>query len=131
LSEILNFDKNNIKNHLVKVTAVNIEIKIQIQRFTANHLIIEVQNQIRIAQVIKDEIFESLIDVHALSNQISTDCKRFFQDILSSFILSNIRIFASTAIHIESMIQAIQASVKTIGSQKAQEIFNNQSKINA
>jgi len=131
LSEILNLDKNKIKNHLVKVTAVNIEIKIHIQRFTANHLIIEVQNQIRIAQVISEETFESLIEVHALSNHISTDCKIFFQVCFSSFILSKIRMFASTAIQIESTIQAIHARVSTTGNQKAQEIFNNQSKMNA
>lgn len=74
-------------------------------------------------------MFESLIEVQALSNQISIDWRRFFQEALSSFILSKIRIFASTAIQIESIIQATQAKVITIGIQNAQEIFNNQSRI--
>jgi hypothetical protein len=55
----------------VTVIAVNIEIKIPIARATANPLTEPVPNQNKIAAVIREETFESRIELHAIVNPIS------------------------------------------------------------
>ena len=72
-------------------------------------------NQKSIALVIKVETLLSLMDVHALLNPISIAEVNVRPNLNSSFILSKIRMLASTAIPIERMKAATPASVKVMG----------------
>ena len=81
----------------------------------ANPLIKAVPCQNNTTAEMIDEILASRIDAHARLNPVSTDAYRFFPFLISSFIRSKIRIFASTAIPIEIMNPAIPADVKVTG----------------
>jgi hypothetical protein len=74
-----------------------------------------VPNWNRIKLVIKLEILESRIEVHALAKPASIAKTRFFPQRISSFIRSNIKMLASTAMPIERINPAIPASVRVIG----------------
>ena len=78
--------------------AVKSETAIPSPKVKANPLIIEVPNQNKIRDVSIPEKLESLIEVHALPKPASTASLIFLPFLLSSFILSNIRMLASTAI---------------------------------
>jgi hypothetical protein len=95
--------------------AVNIETKTPIPSVSANPFIADVPSQNRIIEVIIEEMFESLIDSHALEKP---SCKASCIDLpflISSFILSKIKTFASTAIPIERINPAIPAAVRVTG----------------
>ena len=64
--------------------------------------------------MIRVDIFESLIDVHALENPSSIAVAFGFPCLNSSFILSKIKMFASTAIPIERIKPAIPERVRVI-----------------
>jgi len=105
----------NLKNVRVTVIAENMLIKIPMSSVTANPFTTLVPNQIRIMDVIILETFESLIEVHALLNPSSIAPGRLLPTRSSSFILSKIKIFASTAIPTERINPAIPARVKVTG----------------
>ena len=73
---------------------------------------------------IKLETFESRIELHALLNPSSKDVCKSFPNFNSSFILSKINTFASTAIPTERINPATPANVKVTGI-----ILNNASTI--
>lgn len=86
-----------------------------IKKVRANPLIKEVPNQNKIKEVIMLEIFESLTESQALLNpwEIDSETPSLFAS--SSFILSKIKTFASTAIPSEIINPAIPAAVNVTG----------------
>ena len=96
------------------VIAENIETTTPIARTRANPLIVPVPKLYRIKLVISVETFESRIEVQALENPNSTDTFLLFPFLISSRVLSKIKIFASTAIPIERINPAIPAKVSVI-----------------
>jgi hypothetical protein len=107
----------------VTVIAVNIETKTPIARATAKPLTGPVPIKYKIEAVIKEEIFESLIEDQALLNPDSSACLGFLPHLFSSFILSKIKILASTAIPIDKINPAIPARVKVIGGSKKKPVL--------
>ena len=69
-------------------------------------------NQNNIPPVIRVETLPSLIAGHALLNPIFIEDKRVLPELSSSFMRSNISIFASTAIPIERIVAARPASTR-------------------
>ena len=103
------------KNVRLTVMAENMLIIIPTPKVRAKPFIILVPIQKRMPAVIKLEMLESLIDNHARLNPSEmTDCK-FFPFFNSSFILSNIKILASTAMPTDKMNPAMPAAVKVTG----------------
>ena len=104
----------NIKciKFLVIVIALNIETATPIARVNANPFTILVPQKYKIAQVIIVVIFESKILVNALSNPELIAVNNVLPAFNSSFVLSKIKILASTAIPIDKIKPAIPASVK-------------------
>ncbi len=74
--------------------------------------------------MIIEEILESLIDNQALLNPFSYALYRSSPDLYSSFALSKIKIFASTAIPIDKIKPATPASVIVIPHGVNVEILN-------
>jgi hypothetical protein len=100
---------------LVMVIAESIETKTPIPRVNAKPLINEVPNQKRIMAVIILEIFESRIENHALEKPAEIESATVLLERNSSFILSNIRTLASTAMPMEIINPAIPAAVIVTG----------------
>ena len=96
---------------MVIVIALNIETSTPIARVKAKPLTMLVPQQYRIAQVIIVVILESKILVKALSNPELIAVKSVLPAFSSSFVLSKINMFASTAIPILRMKPAIPARV--------------------
>lgn len=94
--------------------AVNNETIIQIANIAQNHFIKFIQNMNNISAIKSQVIFESQIADQELLNHISNESFILFHKASSAFILSKIRIFASIAIHIDSISHAIDAKVNTI-----------------
>jgi hypothetical protein len=86
---------------------------IQIASINQNHFIIFIQNTKRMIAVISHVKFESQIADQDSLNQEPVASKIVSPSLNFSLILSKIKIFASIAIHIESITQAIEAIVKT------------------
>ena len=106
---------NSPRNVLDTEIAVSIEITTPTANVTAKPLIIGAPKLYKIQQVMSVEVFESRIELQAREKPISNDDFTDFPDRNSSFIRSNIKMFASTAIPTESTNPAIPASVRTIG----------------
>ena len=103
------------KNVRLTVMAENILIRIPTPNVRANPLIMLVPIQKRMPAVIKLEMLESLMESHArLKPSETADCK-FFPFFNSSFILSNIKMLASTAMPTDRMNPAMPAAVKVTG----------------
>src|SRR3990167_2674485 len=81
----------------------------------ANPLTIEVPKAYSIVAVISEETFEAQIDDQARLNPKSRALTFDLPQRSSSFILSNIKILASTAIPIDKINPAIPAKVKVTG----------------
>lgn len=79
-----------------------------------NHLIILIPNTKSMIETISPVRLESQIALKEESNHFCTACSSLFHLRISSFILSNISIFASIAIPIDRTSPAILASVRTI-----------------
>jgi hypothetical protein len=86
---------------------------IQRANINQNPLIILIPNIKRIAATISPVIFASQIAENDLSNHVLTASLRSAHFLSSSFTLSNMSIFASIAIPIESTNPAIEARVNT------------------
>ncbi len=106
---------NHLKKFLVTIIAENMLAIIPIAKVNANPLIMLVPSQNRITQVISEETFESRIDVHALLNPSSTAPAKLLPAFNSSFVLSKIKMFASTAMPIERINPAMPAKVRVTG----------------
>jgi len=78
-----------------------------------NHLIIFIQKINKIKAIIRPVRLLSHIADQDLPNHSSTDFLSLCPSLILSLILSKISIFASIAIPIESINQAIEARVKT------------------
>ena len=103
------------KNVRLTVIAENMLIKIPTPKVRAKPLIMLVPIQNRIPAVIKLDMLESLMESHArLKPSETADCK-FFPFFNSSFILSNIKMLASTAMPTDRINQAMPAAVKVTG----------------
>ena len=89
--------------------------KIPIARVKAKPLTEPVPRKNRIAEVIKDELLESLIELQALLKPSSIAKLTVLPDLNSSRRRSKIKMLASTAIPIERMKPAIPARVKVTG----------------
>ena len=111
-------------NVLDIVIAVNILTNTPMASVTAKPLITGMPEIYRIRQVMRVEIFESLMLVQALLKPASIPTATELPARISSFIRSNIRILASTAIPILSIKPAIPASVNTIGDWVMPESLN-------
>ena len=99
----------------VTVIAVNILINTPIINVRAKPLIMLVPKKYKITQVMIVVILESKIDVNALSKPALIAVNNVLPAFSSSFVLSKIRIFASTAIPILSIKPAMPASVSVTG----------------
>ena len=97
------------------VIAVNILTNTPMPRVTAKPLIIGIPERYKIKQVISVDTLESRILVQARLNPASIPAWTELPSRTSSFMRSNIKMFASTAIPILSTKPAMPASVKTIG----------------
>lgn len=108
---------NIIESHnrktLETYIAVKREITIHIQSINQNHLIILIQKINSISETNNHVKLESQIADQDLLNHISVESRRLFHFLISSFILSNMRIFASIAIQIDKINHAIDARVNT------------------
>ena len=91
------------------------EMEIPIAKVMAKPRTIPEPNQYKIAQVIREEILESRIEGKALANPNLSEVAKSLPSLNSSFILSKIRILASTAMPIERINPAIPAKVKVTG----------------
>ena len=111
----MNCARNKI-NILETHIAVKSETTIQIASIAQNHFIIFIPKINKISATKSQVIFESQIAVQECLNQVFIASFIFFHCWNSYFILSNIRIFASIAIQIDIINQAIEARVKTIQS---------------
>ena len=100
--------------NLVTSSAIIREMIIPIDRVTANPRTIDVPIMNSIDAVSRVDTFEAQIELHARLNPVSAAVCNIFPFFSSSFIRSNIRTFASTAIPIERIIPAIPARVKTM-----------------
>lgn len=97
---------------LIKYTENKLTI-IPIPNVSQNHLIILIPNINRINETISPVILESQIAEKDCWKPIFCASSNFFPFRSSSFILSNIKTFASMAIPIESTSQPREASVCT------------------
>ena len=104
--------KRNVREIII---AVSMEIKTPKPKVRAKPFIEDVPNQKRIIAVMMEEMFESRIESHARENPSCIESLRDFPLFSSSFILSNIKMFASTAIPIERINPAIPAAVSVTG----------------
>src|SRR3990167_1506422 len=95
--------------------AVNIVIKTPTARVRAKPFTTDVVSKYNTKHVSNVVIFESLIDGQALDEPSLIACANVLPCLNSSFILAKIKIFASTAIPIDSINPAIPARVKVIG----------------
>src|SRR3989338_92758 len=95
--------------------AVNMDERIPMIRVTAKPLMMELPNHIRIAQVMRDEKFESRMDVHARLKPSSTAVDKSLPAFYSFFMLSKIKKIALTAMPTESINPAMAASVSVTG----------------
>ena len=95
--------------------ALNIETITPIARVNAKPLTMLVPQKYRITQVIIVVMFESKILVKALSNPELIAVKSVLPALNSSFVLSKIKILASTAIPILRIKPAIPARVSVTG----------------
>ena len=109
---------------LVIKIAVNIDTKTPIARVTANPLTNPVPIEYKIPAVISEETLESLIESQALLNPNSKACFLDLPHLSSSFILSKIKILASTAIPIERINPAIPGKVRVTGGIKNKPVEN-------
>src|SRR3989344_1503423 len=103
------------RNVLEMVIAVNIEITTPKPRVKAKPLTAEVPNQNKMIAVMIEEMFESLIESQALENPSCRESWIFLPFFNSSFVLSKIKMFASTAIPMERINPAIPAAVNVTG----------------
>ena len=94
--------------------AVNIDTSTPKSKVIANPFTNPVPNQIKINDVIIDEILLSRMLGQARRNPSSIPLRMLRPFLISSFVRSKIKIFASTAIPTERMNPAIPASVKVI-----------------
>ena len=121
LSTLTDFQLNNAliqktrKSVLVTVIAENIEIKIPIASVKAKPRTTLLPNQYKITQVIKLEILESRIDVQARLKPSFRAKLNILPLRNSSFILSNIRILASTAMPTDRTNPAMPAVESVTG----------------
>ena len=99
---------------LVINTAVNIESIIPIINVCAKPFTVPVPSQNNTAAAINVVILPSIIAGNALEKPLCTATLKECHAINSSFILSNITTFASTAIPTESTIPAIPGNVNVI-----------------
>jgi hypothetical protein len=97
----------DIKNTVKRLTRIH---KASINQ---NPFIILIPKIKRIHATIRPVILASHIAENDFSNPIFTDFLRFSHVLSSSFILSNMRIFASIAIPIDNTSPAIEARVRT------------------
>ena len=95
--------------------ATNIETKTPMPKVKAKPCIKEVPNQNKTAEIIKDAIFESLIESQARAK--AADIASFIPlpAFISSFNLSNMSTLASTAIPKEIINPAIPEAVRVTG----------------
>src|SRR3989344_196238 len=114
---------NIFKIVLVTVIAVNIETKTPIAKVTAKPRTSPVPIKYKIPAVISEEILESLIEDQARLKPSSNACLLVLPHLLSSFILSKIRILASTAIPTDKINPAIPDNVKVIGGIKKSPVL--------
>src|SRR3989338_7852089 len=103
------------KNVLVTIMAVNMEINTPIAKVMAKPLTTDWPNPYKITAVIKDETFEAQIDDQALLKPKSKAVTLDLPHLISSFILSKIKILASTAIPTDKTKPAIPAKVRVMG----------------
>ena len=96
------------------VIAVNILATTPIPSVTANPLIVPIPDKYSTTQVMIVVTLESRIAEKAFLKPESTDAFIVFPRFISSFILSNMITFASTAIPIERTIPAIPERLKFI-----------------
>ena len=96
------------KNVLDTVMAVNMEITTPMPRVRAKPLTADVPNQKRMIAVMIEEMFESRIESHALEKPSRMLSQIFLPRLSSSFILSKIKIFASTAMPLKGKILNIE-----------------------
>ena len=105
--------RSRIKSLEIKNTENKLTI-IHSARMNPNHLIRFIQNIKRIMATMRPVMFASQMAEKDLSNHILCASLRVFPFLISSFILSKIKILASIAIPIERTSHAILASVRTI-----------------
>ena len=99
------------KSILVIVIAVNIDANVPIVNVTANPFTGPVPKVKRITVIINVVRFESKIATNPLLNPASIALRIVFPNLSSSFILSNIITFASTAIPADRISPAIPGRV--------------------
>jgi hypothetical protein len=107
---------SNINNTLLIHIAENSDTIIPRANIRPNPLIRFTQNINNIIATINHVKFESQIADHDCLKPIAVASLSFFHFVISTLILSNIRIFASIAIPIDNIKPAIDASVNTIQS---------------
>ena len=103
------------KNVRDTVIAVNMEMSTPRPRVKAKPLMADVPSQKRMIAVIIDEMFESRIESQAREKPSWSASSIDFPLFNSSFILSKIRMLASTAMPIERINPAIPAAVNVTG----------------
>ena len=106
---------NNLNNVLVINIAENILINIPMLKVKANPLIKLVPKKNKIKATIKVVILPSLIEGQLLLNPSVSETAKLFSSFSSSLIREKIRMFASTAIPIDSIKPPIPARVKVTG----------------
>jgi len=92
--------------------AENMLTKMPIAKVKAKPLMMLVPSQNKIRQVIKEEIFESRIEVQARLNPSSIAPPKLLPQFSSSLIRAKIKILASTAMPMDKMKPAMPAKVK-------------------
>ena len=105
----------NLKIVLEQFNEVNKLINTPIPNVAAKPFTKFVPNKNNTKQLTRVVIWPSTIDELALSKPLSIDLVRVLPSYSSSLILSNIRIFASTAIPILNMRPDIPGKVKVTG----------------
>ena len=103
-----------LKNVLVTTIAENIETKTPIAKTKANPRTAPVPNWYKTKLVKRVDAFESRMEVQALEKPSSIATSLRLPMRISSFILSKIKILASTAIPIDKIKPAIPERVRVI-----------------
>src|SRR3989344_3235376 len=103
------------KKYREAVMAVNMLTKMPRPRVRANPRTSDVPNQYKITEVIRLETLESRMEVQARRKPSAIAVSSDLPERSSSFILSKIKIFASTAIPIERINPAMPADERVTG----------------